>query len=58
MAMVIFVATLATQAMACETTRTRQEAAYQARADNSAAADNFQARISGDAAVQKVVVQP
>lgn len=48
-------ATLATQAMACETARSPEERVCQAQAENSVAVAKFQKQIRGDAAIH---VQP
>ncbi len=48
-------ATLATQAMACETALSPEEQVCRAQAENSAAVAKFQKRISGQAAIH---VQP
>jgi hypothetical protein len=48
-------ATLATRAMACETTRSPEVRVCQAQAENSAAVAKFQKRIRGQAAIH---VQP
>ena len=48
-------ATLATQAMACETARTQEELVCQAQAENSAAVAKFQKQIRGKPAIH---VQP
>jgi hypothetical protein len=57
-AMAMCGATLATQAMACETARSPEERLCRAQAENSAAVAKFQAKISGDAAVHQLAVQP
>ena len=54
-AMAMCGATLATQAMACETARSPEERVCQAQAENSAAVAKFQKRIRGQAAIH---VQP
>ena len=57
-AMAMCGATLATQAMACETARSAEEQLCQEQAENSLAVAKFQARISGNSAVHKIAVQP
>ena len=54
-AMAMCGATLATQAMACETARNQEERVCQAQAENSAAVAKFQKRLRGKPAVH---VQP
>ena len=54
-AMAMCGATLATQAMACETARTQKERVCQAQAENSAAVAKFQKQLRGKPAVH---VQP
>ena len=54
-AMAMCGATLATQAMACETARSPEERVCQAQVENSAAVATFQQRIRGQAAIH---VQP
>ena len=54
-AMAMCGATLATQAMACETARSPEDRVCQAQAENSAAVAKFQKRIRGQAAIH---VQP
>ena len=54
-AMAMCSATLATQALACETALSPEDRVCQAQAENSAAIAKFQKRIRGDAALH---VQP
>ena len=51
-------ATLATQAMACETAQSPEVRVCRAQAEKSAAFAKFQVQIGSDAAVHQVAVQP